>query len=155
MVGQIPEDRRLAGPDGLAHRAMATLRIGPGHADCLEIALLIAGMGNGAHRLRLIVLSIADPAEAIAGDLDDDAAEIPEELGLVVGPDQGLVATAEGLAGPIDPPTCAALRRQGLVGSHQRRASLPDLLRVTCRVVLVFHHGITAVSRLEPMTSVD
>ena len=143
-MGHIPEDRQLAGPDGLAHRAMATLRVGPGHAERLEIALLIAGMGNGAHRLRLIVLSIADPAEAIAGDLDDDAAELPEELGLVVGPDQGLVATAEGLAGPIDPPTFADLRRQGLVGSHQLRATLPDLPRVTW-VVLVFHHGITAI----------
>ena len=102
-------------------------------------------MGNGAHRLRLIVLSIADPAEAIAGDLDDDVAELPKELGLVAGPDQGLVATAEGLAGPIDPPTFADLRRQGLVGSHQLRAPLPDLPRVTCHVVLVFHHGITAV----------
>ena len=144
IVGHIPEDRQLAGPDGLAHRAMATLRVGPGHAERLEIALLIAGMGNGAHRLRLIVLSIADPAEAIAGDLDDDAAELPEELGLVVGPDQGLVATAEGLAGPIDPPTFADLRRQGLVGSHQLRAPLPDLPRVTW-VVLVFLHGITAI----------
>ena len=140
-MGHIPEDRRLAGPDGLAHRAMATFRVGPGHADRLEITLLVAGMGNGAHRLRLIVLSIADPAEAIAGDLDDDAAELPEELGLVAGPDQDLVATAEGLAGPIDPPTFADLHRQGFVGSHQLRAPLPDLPQVTCHVVLVFIMG--------------
>ena len=145
IAGHIPEDRRLAGPDGLAHRAMATLRVGPGKADRLEIALLIAGMGNGAHRLRLIVLSVADPAEAIAGDLDDDAAELAEELGLVGGPDQGMAATAEGLAGPIDLPTFTDLCRQGLVGSLQLRAPLPDLPQVTCHVGLMLHPGITAV----------
>ena len=127
VVGHVPEDRRLARPDGSAHRALATLGVGPGYADRLEITLLVASMGNGAHRLRLIVLSIADPAEAIAGDLDDDAAELPEELGLVAGPDQDMVATAEGLAGPIDPPTFADLRRQSFIDSHQFRAPLPDL----------------------------
>jgi len=29
---------------------MATFRVGPGHADRLEITLLVTGMGNGAHR---------------------------------------------------------------------------------------------------------
>ena len=117
-MGHVSEGRRLAGSDGRAHRATAAFGVGPGYADRLEIAFLIAGMGDGAHRLRLIQLGVADPAEPIAGDLDDDAAEFPEELGLVAGPDQGLVATAQGPAGPIDSPTLADLRRQGFVGSH-------------------------------------
>ena len=140
-MGHIPEDRRLAGANGLAHRTMAAFRVGPGHADRLEITLLVAGMGDRAHRLRLIVLSIADPAESIAGDLDDDAAELPEELGLIASPDQDMVATAECLAGPIDPPTFADLHRQGFVGLRQLRAPLPDLPQVTRHLVLVFIMG--------------
>ena len=114
------------GPDRLAHRAVAAFRVGPRHVDRLEIALLVAGVGDGADRLRLVPLGVADPAEAIAGDLDDDVAELPEEFELVAGPDQGLPATAEGPAGPIDPPTLAALHRQGFVGGTSSR--------VRCRI---------------------
>ena len=95
-------------------------------------------MGNGAHRLPLIVLGVTHPAEAIADHLDDDPAEFAEELELVVGPDQGMVTTTEGLAGPVDPPSFADLRRQGLVDSHQLRAPLLGFLKMTRHVVLTF-----------------
>src|SRR5437588_712398 len=70
--GDILEDGRLARPDGRAGRTTAPLRVRPGDLHGLQIPLFIARLRHGPHRLRLIVLGIADPAQAIAGDFNDD-----------------------------------------------------------------------------------
>ena len=59
-------------------------------------------MGDGPHRLVLVVCGVADPDHGIAAILDDDAADLLQEGRFLLGAHEGLVAPAQRPERPVE-----------------------------------------------------
>ena len=89
-----PDD--LAEPDRCADRSAPAFDVGPGDPRGVDIAEIVAGARDGTHRPFGVALDVADPGQAIARFLADDAADFGEQVRLVDRPHQRLVAGCEG-----------------------------------------------------------
>ena len=95
VAEQVPADARLPGPGRDARGAAPALGVGPRDLERCQVALLEPRAGDGPHGPAGIVLRDAGPGEAIAADVDDDAADLPQERLRVGRAQERVVAGAE------------------------------------------------------------
>ena len=88
---EVPQQGALAGADRDAGRSAAPLPLSPGDPQTDEVGLE-ARLRDRTHRPRGVVFGEADPREAVPADLHGHPADPREELGLVLRPQQHLVA---------------------------------------------------------------
>src|SRR5262249_3818705 len=100
----ILKNGRLARPNGCADRAAAPLGVRPRNIDRFQIAFFVAGLSDRTNGACRVLLRITDPAEPVAGNLDDGPAHFAQQGRFVGGPDDRLVAATDGHARAIRAP---------------------------------------------------
>src|SRR5208282_541423 len=128
---------RDAGADRPPGRALAMrVILRPAETGCGKEARFVPGMGDGPDGLGLIVLDRADEGHAVAAKFDDDLAHDIEEVFLVIGANQRLIAFAQNPEDSSKPqifllglPTLSGVQETGdkesfLSGAHNVKLTL-------------------------------
>ncbi len=110
--------------DSGAGGAMPQRVVGPGDADGLQITVIEARLSYGSDGLCCVLLGNPHPGHAIAADVDQQPADVIQELLLVGRADQGLAARAQGAQGAVGPPQ--GILGLSALGDVPRDAEQPD-----------------------------
>ena len=77
--GHVLKDRGPTRADRGSSGTAAPFRVGPGDVDRPQITLFVAGLGHRTDGFAFVLFRVADPAQPIARDLDDDAANLLQQ----------------------------------------------------------------------------
>ena len=85
----------LTATDCHSCRPPPKINIGPGELEIFKISLLKPGLGNRTHAFFDVIFHISDPCHQVSANLNDNPADIIEQVHFVTGTKKSLIALTD------------------------------------------------------------